>query len=159
MKTGDQAFIKLHHGYNIPSTNVLGKELSQQYVGPFQILEKISCLAYRLGLSNHWRIHPVLSVAQLEPAPLEKDPFDCPRPDHPNPHSYGLTVWFGPLSGLSCSTLRPTITKATTRPTARNPYDFPKNPGSALSVFHYNEFGVRTAFSPLLAGSILPNQM
>ncbi len=64
---------------------MLGKKLSQRYVEPFQILEKLGRLAYRLGLSTCWRIHPVLSVAQLEPAPLEKDPFDCPRPNHPDP--------------------------------------------------------------------------
>ncbi len=52
--------------------------------------------------------------------------------------------------------LRPTITKATTRTTARNPYDFSTNLGSALSVVHYNESGIRTAFSPSLAGSDTP---
>ena len=85
MKAGDYALIKLHHGYNIPATEVLGKKLSQQYTGPFKVLEKVGNLAYRLELPDHWRIHPVLSIAQLEPVPSPMDdPFNRPRPDQPD---------------------------------------------------------------------------
>lgn len=39
-------------------------------------MEKISRLAYRLDIPPDWRIHPVFSVAQLEPAPPPaEDPF------------------------------------------------------------------------------------
>lgn len=83
MRVGDEALIRLHRGYDIPSTAVLGPKLSQQYTGPFKVTERVGRLAYRLDLPSHWRIHPVLSVAQLEPATSD-DPFHRPRPDHPD---------------------------------------------------------------------------
>lgn len=84
LREGEYALLRLHKGYNIPSTKVLGPKLSQQYAGPFRILEKIGNLAYRLELPEHWRIHPVFTIAQLEPcADPTKDPFRRPRPDLP----------------------------------------------------------------------------
>ena len=85
MKEGDYALLRLHKGYNIPSTKVLGRKLSQQYAGPFKVLAKVGNLAYRLKLPEHWQIHPVFSIAQLEPCPdPTKDPFTRPRPDLPD---------------------------------------------------------------------------
>ena len=82
MKVGDWAMLKLHKGYSISSSVGVTKKLTQQYVGPFQIVERIGRLAYRLEIPNDWRIYPVFSVAQLEPAPdLSKDPFHHPRPE------------------------------------------------------------------------------
>ena len=85
MKTGDYALIKLHHGYNISAIEVLGKKLSQQYIGSFKVLEKVGNLAYRLKLPDHWRIHSVLFIAQLEsvPSPMD-DFFNRSRPDQPD---------------------------------------------------------------------------
>lgn len=60
------------------------KKLTQQYVGPFCIVEKVGCLAYRLDIPSDWQIHPVFSVAQLEPVPPPaKDPFKRPFPSNP----------------------------------------------------------------------------
>ncbi|OCL02921.1 hypothetical protein AOQ84DRAFT_303776 [Glonium stellatum] len=39
--------------------------------------------AYELDLPSRWKIHPVISVEQLEPAPPDHDPFDRPIDDHP----------------------------------------------------------------------------
>ena len=36
-------------------------------------------LAYKLDLPKIWRIHPVISIAMLEPAPKEEDPYQRPR--------------------------------------------------------------------------------
>ena len=84
MKVGDWAMLKLHKGYSIPSSAGVTKKLTQQYVGPFRILEKVGRLAYKLDVLHDWKIHPVFSVAQLEPAPLPiKDPFHRPRPHMP----------------------------------------------------------------------------
>ena len=66
MKIDDYALIKLHHDYNISTTEVLDKKLSQQYIDFFKILEKIDNLTYRLKLPNHWRIHLVLFIVQLK---------------------------------------------------------------------------------------------
>src|SRR5947209_2435488 len=48
------ALLRLHKGYNIPSE--YNPKLSQQYAGPFKILEKVGRLAYCLLLLEHWRI-------------------------------------------------------------------------------------------------------
>ena len=85
LRVGDWALIKLHKGYNIPSTAHITKKLTQQYVGPFQVLQKIGRLAYRLSIPDKWPIHPVFTIAQLEPCPPpSSDPFQRPRPDHPD---------------------------------------------------------------------------
>ncbi len=76
MKIGEWAMLKIYKGYLIPSSIGVTKKLTQQYVGPFQIIKKVGQLAYRLDVPSDWMIHPVFSMAQLEPA-LEpaKDPF------------------------------------------------------------------------------------
>jgi hypothetical protein len=66
MKFEDYALLKLHKKYNILVTKILRKKLSQQYAEFFKILQKMRNLAYRLQLSNHWRIHSIIFIAQLE---------------------------------------------------------------------------------------------
>lgn len=84
MKVGDWAMLRLHKGYSIPSSVRVTKKLTQQYVGPFQIKEKVGRLAYRLEVPSDWSIHPVFLVAQLEPAPRpSQDPFQRSRPHQP----------------------------------------------------------------------------
>lgn len=84
MKVGNWAMLKLHKGYSIPSSVGVIKKLTQQYVGPFRIVGKIGRLAYKLEVPSNWRIYPVFSVAQLEPAPVpSEDPFHRPRPQQP----------------------------------------------------------------------------
>lgn len=79
MKVGEWAMLRLHKGYSIPATAGVTKKLTQQYVSPFRIVEKVGRLAYRLDVPPDWRIHPVFSVAQLEPAPPPaEDPFGRP---------------------------------------------------------------------------------
>ena len=82
LRPGDYAYIQLHKGYQIHSA--WNKKLENQYAGPFQVLEKVSRLAYRLKLPDHWRIHPVFSIAHLKPVKdLKKDPYQRPVPDQP----------------------------------------------------------------------------
>ena len=84
MKVGDWAMLKLHKGYLIPSSVGVTKKLTQQYVGPFQVVEKVGRLAYKLEVPSDCRIHPVFSVAQLELAPNpSEDPFRRLRPQQP----------------------------------------------------------------------------
>ena len=83
-RVNDFAFIRLHKGYNIPANLGITKKLTQQYVGPFKILERVGRLAYRLDVFEDWKVYPVFSVAQLKPSPPpDADLFDCPSPDHP----------------------------------------------------------------------------
>ena len=84
LKVGDWALLKLHKGYSIPATLGITKKLSQQYVGPFKIVERVGRLAYRLAVPQDWKIHAVFTIAQLEPAPPPNDdPYSRPRPSHP----------------------------------------------------------------------------
>lgn len=63
MKVKDCVMLKLYKGYSILSSVGMTKKLTQQYVGPFRIIEKIGRLAYKLEVPGDWRIHPVFSVA------------------------------------------------------------------------------------------------
>lgn len=69
LKEGDFALLRLHLGYKIPSSHILGPKLSQQFAGPFKVLSKVGNLAYRLEIPTHWQIHPVFTIPQLEPCP------------------------------------------------------------------------------------------
>ena len=81
LQPGDWAMLRLHKGYNIPSA-VKNPKFQQQYVGPFEILERVGRQAYRLKIPEHYKIHDVISVAHLEPsAPPDADPFRRPRPE------------------------------------------------------------------------------
>ena len=81
MKERDLALIRLYKGYDILFITILGKKLSQQYVGSFKVLKKVGRLAYQLDILGNWRVHPVFSIAQLEPC-SDGDPYNRPRPDH-----------------------------------------------------------------------------
>lgn len=74
---GSKVYLRLHHGYKIPGLS--NHKLHNQRVGPFKILEKVGKLAYRLELPPLMKIHPVVSVAQLEPGSgkdgSEEDPY------------------------------------------------------------------------------------
>ena len=43
-----------------------GKKLLPRYDGPFEIIEKISPLAYRLRMPASYGMHPVLNIGHLE---------------------------------------------------------------------------------------------
>jgi len=78
MTFGDNqyAFIRLHHGYTIPG--LVNRKLSNQCVGPFHIICCVGELAYKLDLPPMMQIHPVISIAQLEPSPNpNNDPYGC----------------------------------------------------------------------------------
>ncbi len=82
---GDMVNLRLHRGYTLPSLVGQNKKLSQQFVGPLRVRERIGRLAYRLDLPDTWKIHDVVSIAHLEPASTEgNDPYHRPRPTHPD---------------------------------------------------------------------------
>jgi hypothetical protein len=80
-KVGDKVKVRLHKGYSIALP--VSKKYGPQFAGPYKVLERIGRLAYRLELPEHWKVHPVISVAHLEPA--KDDAFNRPQPDHPEP--------------------------------------------------------------------------
>ena len=65
LQINDWALLKLHKKYDISFIAILSKKLSQQYVNSFQITKKIDNLTYRLNISQHWRIHFVISIAHF----------------------------------------------------------------------------------------------
>ena len=69
-----KAFFRLHHGYTIPG--ISNKKFNQQRVGPFPITKKIKKLIYELKLPPMMTIHPMISVAQLEPAFNDPNPYE-----------------------------------------------------------------------------------
>lgn len=82
LKPGDEVFIRLHQGYNIPG---ISRKLGQQRAGPFQITRVVSPLAYELDLPPTMKIHPVLSIAHLEPRTPGPDPYNRSYPDLQRP--------------------------------------------------------------------------
>ena len=82
-RTGDKVYLRLYKGYDIPANAAIKRVLGQQYVGPFDIVRRVGSQAYELALPNHWRIHPVVSIAILEPAPGD-DPYTRATYDHPD---------------------------------------------------------------------------
>ena len=49
------------------TTKNIKKKLADQMLGPFEIVKKVSSLAYELKLPNNMRCHPVFHVSLLEP--------------------------------------------------------------------------------------------
>lgn len=50
MKKGKWAMLQLHKGYSIFAALEVIKKLTQQYMGPFQIKDKVGWLAYKLKI-------------------------------------------------------------------------------------------------------------
>ncbi len=62
----------------------MGRKLSPQAIGPYTIKKCVGNLAYELELPESTKIHPVVSVSQLEPHP-SKDPFGRTAHEEPRP--------------------------------------------------------------------------
>ena len=76
---GSLAYLRLYYKYSIPGIHL---KLSNQRVGPFKVVKKVGNLVYRLELPEIIRIHPVISIAQLEPA-FDNDLYARTRPPLP----------------------------------------------------------------------------
>ena len=69
LKEREFILLYLHQGHKIPSSQILGLKLSQQFAGLFKIIFKVGNLAYYFEIPIHWRIYPVFTIAQLESCP------------------------------------------------------------------------------------------
>jgi hypothetical protein len=56
-----------------------GKKLLMKYDGPFEVLQKVSDVTYRLKIPASYRIHPVVNIAHLEPYYKDEKGIDRPR--------------------------------------------------------------------------------
>ena len=74
----DKVYLRLVRGakggYRVPSTT----SMSPIRAGPFRVIRRVGRLAYELELPEYIKIHPVISVIHLEPAP--EDPYARPQP-------------------------------------------------------------------------------
>ena len=92
-QVGDQVFLKVSPIKGVRRFNIRGK-LSPRYIGPYQIIEKVNPVAYRLSLPTELEyVHDVFHISQLrkyipdpnhviEPEPIELAE-DLPYEEHP----------------------------------------------------------------------------
>ena len=63
---GDQVMINVH-SLRLPNvTEGKGIKTTRRFEGPFEIIDKLSDITYRLRIPHEYDIHPVLSIAHLE---------------------------------------------------------------------------------------------
>ena len=67
---GDQVLVNIHL-LNLPESKGKGLKFTRRFDGPFEVTEQVGLLAYRIRLPHSYGIHPVLSVAHLEPFKLD----------------------------------------------------------------------------------------
>jgi hypothetical protein len=79
-KEGDLVLIN-PHSLNLLRDTGKGKKLQLCYDGLFEVLQKVSDVAYRLRLPASYKIHLVINIAHLES--YHKDPDNI---DHPKKH-------------------------------------------------------------------------
>ena len=51
---------------NLPLRGSSSRKLSAIYAGPFEIIEQISPVAFRLAVPDAWKVHNVFHVSQLK---------------------------------------------------------------------------------------------
>lgn len=83
LQEGDFACIELHRGYKAV-TGGLSQKFTSQRMGPYRVIGARGKQAYELDLPASMKIHPVISIEHLVPAPKGKDPFSRnQQPWHP----------------------------------------------------------------------------
>jgi len=63
---GDKVLVNIH-SLKLPESKGTGVKFSRRYDGPFEVTEHVSVVAYQIRLPHSYGIHPVLSIAHLEP--------------------------------------------------------------------------------------------
>jgi hypothetical protein len=87
---GDWVWPRLHHRSAVSITQRTNAKLSPKFFGPFQVLEHVGALVYRLRLPPKSRIHDVFHVVFLKK--FEGTPPDAPPRLPPMHHGRVLLV-------------------------------------------------------------------
>jgi len=63
---GDKVLVNIH-SLQLPESKGKGAKFTRRFDGPFEVIERVGPVAYRIRLPHSYDIHPVLSIAHLEP--------------------------------------------------------------------------------------------
>lgn len=78
---GSKVFVKLQPYRQITLAKRLSNKLSKRYYGPFEVVERIGKVAYRLAQPETSQIHPVFHVSILKPYTGVDDVAITPLPE------------------------------------------------------------------------------
>lgn len=80
---GDMVYLKLQPYVQTSVAARASHKLSYKYFGPFEILQKIGQVAYKLKLLESATVHHVFHVLQLRLSPCPNCPVSSSLPDQP----------------------------------------------------------------------------
>ncbi|KAA8550347.1 hypothetical protein F0562_002031 [Nyssa sinensis] len=91
-QVNDWVLLKLHPYRQQTVFTIASQKLSNRYYGPYQILEHLGSVAYKLLLTDSARIHPVFHVSLLKPYYLPHDNLIPPTIDLPPFNEEGVVA-------------------------------------------------------------------
>jgi hypothetical protein len=80
-QVGDKVLLKLQPYVQTSVANIPYPKLSFKYYGPYEVVQRIGSVAYKLQLHEDSHIHPVFHISQLKPFYADYTPvyFELPK--------------------------------------------------------------------------------